>query len=227
LDNLVLAAGEPDDTATIEDAAPELILTAAASNGAVLAGLGKVVAGGMEITGGDASDGWTADGATGTVTIAENSITGSGTGETFTAGAENSGIKVTAAELEVGSVVITLAEDKGKVTLVGGNPAGSLLLKGGGANAKGSLVVDSESSDTLTIGSSTTVIGADTPNDDASVTGSSFAATGGDDDDIATGTPLGSISGGANAGDNDATITGPTAADKNSVIAYGLNIKSE
>jgi hypothetical protein len=241
-DKLILGAGAlaADSTgvtgAPTETTKSSLVLTAAAdTNGASLTGEGAVVAGGTEITGGATAAGWTAGGdgtEAGKVTITANGITGIPTAGSpsklvaFVAGDENSEIKVTAAMLEVSSVVITLAgsSNKGKVTLVGGETRGRLLLKGGAATAKGSLVVDSTKTGALTLGT-TTVLTNSTPANDAAVTGTDIVAAGDTADNIATGTPLGSISGGAAAGTNDATITGP-AAGNDSVIVAGLNIKS-
>jgi hypothetical protein len=91
VDNLVLADGVSGGIGDSDSPAPQLILVAPTSDGAVLKGTGKVVAGKTKIAAGDGTANWAVVGADAadTVIIAADSITGttSGTGVTLTAGA--------------------------------------------------------------------------------------------------------------------------------------------
>jgi hypothetical protein len=99
-----------------------LVLTSTAgANGAVLKGVGKVVAGGTEITGGDATGTWTAGGAAGTVTITADTITGSTTGVTLKA----AGDAATAITVAAGKTLSIPAN----TTVDLGTQGGSLVLK--------------------------------------------------------------------------------------------------
>ena len=192
-------------------------------NCAVLKGAGKVVGDGIEITGGHANGTWTAGGATGTVTIEADSITGNDVASVaFTAGAQaDAEIKVAASTLTVDKVaIVILTGTVGKVTLVGSTTAadvGKVLLKGG--NNPGILKISTENTATVTSATAITLEpAASSDATDATVTGTipgiiikAGSAT------PTTPSVLGYISGGMTAGDNDAVIAGPST-DNNSVI---------
>jgi hypothetical protein len=215
---------------SFDDYSARLVLTGATeTNGALLKGAGKVVAGDTEISGGD--DGWQAVG-TGTVALAVNSITAAAA---LTAQHANSLIEVTAGTLTVNGTV-TLASSKGvmKLTGDGDSTGGSLLLKGGenpgllvtGATASADVTVSgatasnfmlypsdgSASSDTKALVTKDGVSAADTI-----VLKASGSAK--------TGVGLGNIGGGSAAGANDALITGPVTAANASQIANGWKVQ--
>jgi hypothetical protein len=127
--------------------------------------------------------------------------------------------------LTVNSVAITLASSKGTVTLTGAATGGAeLVLKGGGTTA-GSLVADSSKTDALTLAATTTLTDSQSATATAAtVTGTTIVAKG--SGTIGNGAYLGSLSGGTTAGDNDATITGPSDDDNDSEIVNGWKIKS-
>jgi hypothetical protein len=207
-----------------------LVLTGAASHGAKLAGAGKVVAGGTEITG-NASGTWTAGGAAGTVTLAADSITGDAPGLSLTAGGHaDAEIKVTGATLTVDGVAVTVVTSYGKVTLVGSSTSdnvGHLLLKGNATvGMAGKLVVSTENTAEVTSTTALTLYPTgSTGNGNASVTGTipgiKVVAGAADPTTAAT---LGSIGGGNAAGTTDATINAPSSAN-NSVFTTASGAK--
>ena len=185
-----------------------------------------MVAGGTEITGGDANGTWTVGGTAGTVTIEADKITGSAASVALTAGGNAAAeIKVTAATIKVDGVAVTVVIGTyGKVTLVGSatpTDVAHLLLKGG-ANP-GSLVADSTQATTATLATTTTAYPGGTQGDtDAAVTGTGIVVKAAQAD-ISTAQSLGSISGGTKAGDNDATISAPSKAS-NSAFVNGAKV---
>ncbi|MDR1470235.1 MAG: hypothetical protein LBT00_13200, partial [Spirochaetaceae bacterium] len=214
-----------------DKAPPQIVLTGAASGGAVLTGEGTLIAGGTEITGGNTDGTWTASGAAGLVTIAEDSITGDAAGVTLTAGGHaNAEIKVTNATLTADGVAITVVSDPyGKVTLVGSatdGDQGKLLLKGG-ANP-GTLVADS-SKTSATVTSETAITlqnGSSSAGTDAAVSGTipGILIKVASEQNPTTAVELGSIGGGTSA-NQDALITAPSTA-VDSVIKTGSYVKA-
>jgi hypothetical protein len=156
VDNLVLAAGEPDGDATIDpDEAPQLILTAAASAGAaILTGDGEVVAGNTTITAGGANTWMAISTLGGAIAISDGAITGTAGDELLTASADDAIIAVAATADDTENVTLTVTSagidinTAGKVTLTGDDTAGAraiLVLTGG--EKPGSLVINSTDGD--------------------------------------------------------------------------------
>jgi hypothetical protein len=218
-----------------------LVLTGATStNGAKLAGTGKVVAGGTEIVPG--TNGLQAVAVSGTpkVTISENSIASDGAVVTLS-GVTGTAITVKAATLTVSAVTVDVTT-AGTVTLKGSTDTpsniGKLLLKGG-TNA-GSLVVDSTNSNAVTIGGGATatnfLLTASTKDNTTNATvtkadGTALeAATGivvkAAADDASSGSNLGSIGGGSTPNTTDVLISGPSGAGvSDSAIAKGWKVE--
>jgi hypothetical protein len=205
-----LVSADEDKTNGVTTASPssKLTLTGDASNGASLAGAGKVLLGNASITGG-ASGAWQAGAASTTIVLEVGGITGTGTSPVLK-GITNDSAVITlgtgahvngdAETLTVTNATIDIATN-GAVAFpwVATNPA-RLVLKGG-TDTKGALKLGSGTDSTtnrfLTISSHSVEIS----NTTASITFTTSGAA------------AGTISGGATVGTNDATITGQTSAN--------------
>ena len=92
-DGVLLAAGAPAGYDNDPDTSAKLVLTGASgTDGAVLKGAGTVAAGGTEIVGG--TNGWQAVGASTTVAITADAITGTGTDAELVAGTSAGAITI-------------------------------------------------------------------------------------------------------------------------------------
>jgi hypothetical protein len=138
--------------------------TLALGAGALFNGAGKLVAGATEITGGS-DNGWRAIGV-GTITIGEDTITGSNGATALTAIAAGTNGKITvtatsaAKTLTVDAANIDIATG-GNVLLTGGTAAATLVLKGGSSAA--ALVIDpTKTTQVTTVGTGGLAIGGTT-----------------------------------------------------------------
>jgi hypothetical protein len=126
----VLAGSDASNTTTI-DTRSSLVLTAVDTHGAILTGAGKVVAGGTEIVGG--TNGWTAGGASGAVTIEADSISADATSVEFAAVTGAADAVITVAE----AATLTIGENT-IVNLLGERAAvGSIVLTGAASGTEG------------------------------------------------------------------------------------------
>jgi hypothetical protein len=206
-----LPAGLPDGTVgegidNADGTSSKLVLTgAAADSAALLKGAGSVIAGGTTIAGG--TGGWEAVAAD--ITVAADSI---------------SATAAPATPITVDGVAITLASDKGTVTLTGGATPGTLALKGG--STAGSLVADSSKTDTVsTVTGVTLEPSAGSGGTDATVTGTGIVLKAGAADVSGASAAAGTVGGGNATPGNNAAIIGP--ADGNDpAIATGWKVKA-